>query len=144
MVPSGGGAVKRGRGRPPGTRNKATLMAQAKLLTQQQSKVKPATDGPKGRPLPVSSTNRVTACTSTTRSQRQSCSDSPCCLWRGCSEVDARVIDMGKISDHNFSHAGSSFTILLQFFFQREQNWPKYQKTNFKCAVLQNIGTSKA
>ncbi|XP_008276342.1 AT-rich interactive domain-containing protein 5B [Stegastes partitus] len=32
--------VKRGRGRPPGTRNKATLIAQARLLAQQQAKVK--------------------------------------------------------------------------------------------------------
>ncbi|XP_061558711.1 AT-rich interactive domain-containing protein 5B [Phycodurus eques] len=32
--------VKRGRGRPPGKRNKATLLAQAKLLAQQQAKVK--------------------------------------------------------------------------------------------------------
>ncbi|TKS83298.1 AT-rich interactive domain-containing protein 5B [Collichthys lucidus] len=34
--------VKRGRGRPPGTRNKATLIAQAKLLAQQQAKAKAA------------------------------------------------------------------------------------------------------
>uniref|UniRef100_A0A665T4H2 Zgc:77151 n=1 Tax=Echeneis naucrates TaxID=173247 RepID=A0A665T4H2_ECHNA len=33
---NGGVGVKRGRGRPPGTRNKATLIAQAKLLAQQQ------------------------------------------------------------------------------------------------------------
>ncbi|XP_049598690.1 AT-rich interactive domain-containing protein 5B [Syngnathus scovelli] len=32
--------VKRGRGRPPGKRNKATLMAEAKLLAQQQARVK--------------------------------------------------------------------------------------------------------
>nr|XP_057943857.1 uncharacterized protein zgc:77151 isoform X2 [Doryrhamphus excisus] len=31
--------VKRGRGRPPGKRNKATLIAQAKVLAQQQAKV---------------------------------------------------------------------------------------------------------
>ncbi|XP_024121832.1 AT-rich interactive domain-containing protein 5B isoform X2 [Oryzias melastigma] len=41
LDPSGAG-VKRGRGRPPGTRNKATLMAQAKLHTQQQPRVQPA------------------------------------------------------------------------------------------------------
>ncbi|XP_034033735.1 uncharacterized protein zgc:77151 isoform X2 [Thalassophryne amazonica] len=35
--------VKRGRGRPPGKRNKATLMAQAKVLSQQESKANPAT-----------------------------------------------------------------------------------------------------
>ncbi|XP_023818194.1 AT-rich interactive domain-containing protein 5B [Oryzias latipes] len=34
-------AVKRGRGRPPGTRNKATLIAQAKLQAQQQTRVQP-------------------------------------------------------------------------------------------------------
>ncbi|XP_067347866.1 AT-rich interactive domain-containing protein 5B isoform X1 [Channa argus] len=37
-----GTVVKRGRGRPPGTRNKATLIAQAKLLAQQQAKAKAA------------------------------------------------------------------------------------------------------
>ncbi|XP_038563564.1 AT-rich interactive domain-containing protein 5B [Micropterus salmoides] len=36
--------VKRGRGRPPGTRNKATLIAQAKLLAQQQAKAKAAAE----------------------------------------------------------------------------------------------------
>ncbi|KAL6098398.1 uncharacterized protein ACO6RY_17540 [Pungitius sinensis] len=40
--PAGGAAVKRGRGRPPGTRNKATLIAQAKLVAQQQAKAKAA------------------------------------------------------------------------------------------------------
>ncbi|XP_028323147.1 AT-rich interactive domain-containing protein 5B isoform X2 [Gouania willdenowi] len=40
LSPDGSVMVKRGRGRPPGTRNKATLMAEAKLLTQQQSKAK--------------------------------------------------------------------------------------------------------
>ncbi|XP_051903138.1 AT-rich interactive domain-containing protein 5B [Hippocampus zosterae] len=45
--------VKRGRGRPPGKRNKASLIAEAKLLAQQQAKVKAesstallAADGP--------------------------------------------------------------------------------------------------
>lgn len=38
--PNGSMVVKRGRGRPPGTRNKATLIAQARLLAQQQAKVK--------------------------------------------------------------------------------------------------------
>ncbi|XP_030010535.1 AT-rich interactive domain-containing protein 5B [Sphaeramia orbicularis] len=38
--PDGTVVVKRGRGRPPGKRNKATLLAQAKLLAQQQPKVK--------------------------------------------------------------------------------------------------------
>lgn len=36
--------VKRGRGRPPGKRNKATLIAQAKLLAQQQAKAKVTVD----------------------------------------------------------------------------------------------------
>ncbi|XP_023263426.1 AT-rich interactive domain-containing protein 5B-like [Seriola lalandi dorsalis] len=40
--PNGSVVVKRGRGRPPGTRNKATLIAQAKLLAQQQAKAKAA------------------------------------------------------------------------------------------------------
>ncbi|XP_041808544.1 AT-rich interactive domain-containing protein 5B [Chelmon rostratus] len=40
--PNGTVVVKRGRGRPPGTRNKATLIAQAKLLAQQQAKAKAA------------------------------------------------------------------------------------------------------
>uniref|UniRef100_A0A1A7WMK9 Zgc:77151 n=2 Tax=Iconisemion striatum TaxID=60296 RepID=A0A1A7WMK9_9TELE len=40
MSPNGAMVVKRGRGRPPGTRNKSTLMAQAKLLAQQQAKAK--------------------------------------------------------------------------------------------------------
>ncbi|XP_029925265.1 AT-rich interactive domain-containing protein 5B isoform X2 [Myripristis murdjan] len=40
--PDGTVVVKRGRGRPPGKRNKATLIAQAKLLAQQQAKVKAA------------------------------------------------------------------------------------------------------
>ncbi|XP_030602916.1 AT-rich interactive domain-containing protein 5B isoform X2 [Archocentrus centrarchus] len=38
--PNGPMVVKRGRGRPPGTRNKATLLAQAKLLALQQAKAK--------------------------------------------------------------------------------------------------------
>lgn len=49
--------MKRGRGRPPGTRNKATLIAQAKLL----NKVKTAADGPRAVPLPNGNTTRVTA-----------------------------------------------------------------------------------
>ncbi|XP_042287007.1 AT-rich interactive domain-containing protein 5B [Thunnus maccoyii] len=40
--PDGTVVVKRGRGRPPGKRNKATLIAQAKLLAQQQAKTKAA------------------------------------------------------------------------------------------------------
>ncbi|XP_070839145.1 AT-rich interactive domain-containing protein 5B [Chaetodon trifascialis] len=40
VTPNGTVVVKRGRGRPPGTRNKATLIAQAKLLAQQQAKAK--------------------------------------------------------------------------------------------------------
>ncbi|XP_056450872.1 uncharacterized protein zgc:77151 [Gadus chalcogrammus] len=40
--PDGTAVVKRGRGRPPGRRNKATLLAQAKLLAQQQAKAKAA------------------------------------------------------------------------------------------------------
>ncbi|XP_060912112.1 AT-rich interactive domain-containing protein 5B isoform X2 [Labrus mixtus] len=42
--PNGAVVVKRGRGRPPGTRNKATLIAQAKLLAQQQAKAKGAAE----------------------------------------------------------------------------------------------------
>ncbi|KAM6984042.1 uncharacterized protein LKV04_011874 [Tautogolabrus adspersus] len=42
--PNGTVVVKRGRGRPPGTRNKATLIAQAKLLAQQQAKAKGAAE----------------------------------------------------------------------------------------------------
>ncbi|XP_044077114.1 AT-rich interactive domain-containing protein 5B [Siniperca chuatsi] len=42
--PNGTVVVKRGRGRPPGTRNKATLIAQAKLLAQQQAKAKAAAE----------------------------------------------------------------------------------------------------
>ncbi|XP_073335235.1 uncharacterized protein [Pagrus major] len=44
--PNGTVVVKRGRGRPPGTRNKATLIAQAKLLAQQQAKAKAAAAEP--------------------------------------------------------------------------------------------------
>ncbi|XP_051256868.1 AT-rich interactive domain-containing protein 5B [Dicentrarchus labrax] len=43
--------VKRGRGRPPGTRNKATLIAQAKLLAQQQAKAKAAAESQQQSPL---------------------------------------------------------------------------------------------
>ncbi|XP_074528107.1 uncharacterized protein LOC141791487 [Halichoeres trimaculatus] len=43
--------VKRGRGRPPGTRNKSTLIAQAKLLAQQQAKAKAATECQQQSPL---------------------------------------------------------------------------------------------
>ncbi|XP_077361640.1 uncharacterized protein LOC144006591 isoform X2 [Festucalex cinctus] len=46
--------VKRRRGRPPGKRNKATLMAQAKLLAQQQAKVKAESPKPI---LPARSSN---------------------------------------------------------------------------------------
>uniref|UniRef100_A0A3Q2TG47 Zgc:77151 n=1 Tax=Fundulus heteroclitus TaxID=8078 RepID=A0A3Q2TG47_FUNHE len=51
ISPNGVVVVKRGRGRPPGTRNKSTLLAQAKLLTQQQAKAKPAADMMQTRPL---------------------------------------------------------------------------------------------
>uniref|UniRef100_UPI003AAFE0D3 uncharacterized protein n=1 Tax=Centroberyx gerrardi TaxID=166262 RepID=UPI003AAFE0D3 len=44
--PDGTVVVKRGRGRPPGKRNKATLIAQAKLLAQQQAKAKTAAAPP--------------------------------------------------------------------------------------------------
>ncbi|XP_057676774.1 AT-rich interactive domain-containing protein 5B [Corythoichthys intestinalis] len=50
--------VKRGRGRPPGKRNKATLLAQAKLQAQQQAKDN--TESPKPLPL-VRSANGLTA-----------------------------------------------------------------------------------
>lgn len=56
VAPSGVGTVKRGRGRPPGTRNKATLIAQAKLL----NRVKTASGGPKDVPLSNGNTTRVT------------------------------------------------------------------------------------
>uniref|UniRef100_A0A3Q2ZD78 Zgc:77151 n=1 Tax=Kryptolebias marmoratus TaxID=37003 RepID=A0A3Q2ZD78_KRYMA len=46
--------VKRGRGRPPGTRNKSTLIAEAKLLAQQQAKAK-VSAVEKGRGGPASS-----------------------------------------------------------------------------------------
>uniref|UniRef100_UPI0037E7CF5F AT-rich interactive domain-containing protein 5B n=1 Tax=Semicossyphus pulcher TaxID=241346 RepID=UPI0037E7CF5F len=49
--PNGIVVVKRGRGRPPGTRNKATLIAQAKLLAQQQAKAKAATECQQQSPL---------------------------------------------------------------------------------------------
>ncbi|CAK6975422.1 AT-rich interactive domain-containing protein 5B, partial [Scomber scombrus] len=58
--------VKRGRGRPPGKRNKATLIAQAKLMAQQQAKAKVTATAecqllpPRGRGGPTpSSTHRV-------------------------------------------------------------------------------------
>ncbi|XP_034078959.1 arginine-glutamic acid dipeptide repeats protein isoform X2 [Gymnodraco acuticeps] len=40
MTPNGTLVVKRGRGRPPGTRNKSTLIAQAKMVAQQQARIK--------------------------------------------------------------------------------------------------------
>ncbi|XP_042354708.1 AT-rich interactive domain-containing protein 5B [Plectropomus leopardus] len=49
--PNGTVVVKRGRGRPPGTRNKATLIAQAKLLAQQQAKAKAAAETQQQSPL---------------------------------------------------------------------------------------------
>lgn len=49
--PNGTVVVKRGRGRPPGTRNKATLIAQAKLLAQQQAKAKAAVESQQQSPL---------------------------------------------------------------------------------------------
>lgn len=55
--------MKRGRGRPPGKRNKATLIAQAKLAAQQQAKLKPAVEmklaPARGRPPAHGSTQRV-------------------------------------------------------------------------------------
>ncbi|XP_029303876.1 uncharacterized protein LOC115018800 [Cottoperca gobio] len=51
VTPNGTVVVKRGRGRPPGTRNKATLIAQAKLMAQQQAKVKTAAESPLLSPL---------------------------------------------------------------------------------------------
>ncbi|KAM7374044.1 hypothetical protein PAMP_006721 [Pampus punctatissimus] len=63
--PDGTVVVKRGRGRPPGKRNKATLIAQAKVLAQQQAKAKAAAAEcpllpPRGRAGPTpSSTHRV-------------------------------------------------------------------------------------
>ncbi|CAL8307049.1 unnamed protein product [Gadus morhua 'NCC'] len=54
--PDGTAVVKRGRGRPPGRRNKATLLAQAKLLAQQQAKAKAACGecrGPEPPPKPA-------------------------------------------------------------------------------------------
>ncbi|XP_068455771.1 AT-rich interactive domain-containing protein 5B [Clinocottus analis] len=43
--------AKRGRGRPPGTRNKATLIAQAKLMAQLQAKAKATVESPQQSPL---------------------------------------------------------------------------------------------
>ncbi|XP_059207312.1 uncharacterized protein zgc:77151 [Centropristis striata] len=62
VTPNGTVVVKRGRGRPPGTRNKSTLIAQAKLLAQQQAKVKAATEPQQqcpGGPPTASSTHRL-------------------------------------------------------------------------------------
>ncbi|XP_031163917.1 AT-rich interactive domain-containing protein 5B [Sander lucioperca] len=49
--PNGTVVVKRGRGRPPGTRNKATLIAQAKLMAQQQAKARAAGESQLQSPL---------------------------------------------------------------------------------------------
>ncbi|KAF1378180.1 hypothetical protein PFLUV_G00187790 [Perca fluviatilis] len=49
--PNGTVVVKRGRGRPPGTRNKATLIAQAKLMAQQQAKARAAGESQLHSPL---------------------------------------------------------------------------------------------
>nr|XP_054590383.1 AT-rich interactive domain-containing protein 5B isoform X1 [Nothobranchius furzeri] len=57
MSPNGTMVVKRGRGRPPGTRNKSTLMAQAKLLAQQQAKAKAGPESLQINPT-ASSTHR--------------------------------------------------------------------------------------
>ncbi|XP_041657034.1 AT-rich interactive domain-containing protein 5B [Cheilinus undulatus] len=51
VTPNGTVVVKRGRGRPPGTRNKSTLIAQAKLLAQQQAKAKGAAESLQQSPL---------------------------------------------------------------------------------------------
>ncbi|XP_069579156.1 AT-rich interactive domain-containing protein 5B isoform X2 [Brachyistius frenatus] len=51
--PNGAVVAKRGRGRPPGTRNKATLIAQAKLLSQQQAKAKAAAECTQSPLLPA-------------------------------------------------------------------------------------------
>ncbi|XP_054481890.1 AT-rich interactive domain-containing protein 5B [Anoplopoma fimbria] len=52
--PIGAVMMKRGRGRPPGTRNKATLIAQAKMMAQQQAKAKTAPEPQQqSPPLPV-------------------------------------------------------------------------------------------
>ncbi|XP_035034280.1 uncharacterized protein zgc:77151 [Hippoglossus stenolepis] len=64
LNPNGSLVVKRGRGRPKGTRNKATLMAQAKLLALQQPKPKATAETlllqAKGRDGPtLSSTHRT-------------------------------------------------------------------------------------
>lgn len=61
--PDGTVVVKRGRGRPPGKRNKATLIAQAKLLAQQQARLKAVsgenTRPGRGRPPAHSANHRV-------------------------------------------------------------------------------------
>ncbi|XP_037604672.1 AT-rich interactive domain-containing protein 5B [Sebastes umbrosus] len=49
--PNGTVVAKRGRGRPPGTRNKATLIAQAKMVAQQQAKAKAAVECQQLSPL---------------------------------------------------------------------------------------------
>lgn len=53
VSPDGEVVVKRGRGRPPGRRNKATLIAQAKLLAQQQAKTKAVSSQLLSQPPPV-------------------------------------------------------------------------------------------
>ncbi|KAI3373904.1 hypothetical protein L3Q82_022471 [Scortum barcoo] len=59
--------VKRGRGRPPGTRNKATLIAQAKLLSQQQAKAKTAAESLQQSLLPPARSGGGPAASSTHR-----------------------------------------------------------------------------
>ncbi|KAK5887892.1 hypothetical protein CesoFtcFv8_016451 [Champsocephalus esox] len=51
MTPNGTLVVKRGRGRPPGTRNKSTLIAQAKMVAQQQARIKLETESQLLSPL---------------------------------------------------------------------------------------------
>ncbi|XP_031606149.2 AT-rich interactive domain-containing protein 5B [Oreochromis aureus] len=59
--PNGTAVAKRGRGRPPGTRNKATVLAQAKLLALQQAKVKGGTAETMQQQLPAMGRGGLTA-----------------------------------------------------------------------------------
>lgn len=65
---NGPAVMKRGRGRPPGTRNKSTLIAQAKLVAQQQAKANVAVMEPQLIPaLPVKGRGGPTTSTTTHR-----------------------------------------------------------------------------
>lgn len=65
--------MKRGRGRPPGTRNKATLMAQAKLVAQQEAKAKAAASAQQQIPVITAIGGGGPATSSTHRGVRLLC-----------------------------------------------------------------------